>query len=195
VTDRLYLLPGAEILQGDIYEQMPSIHVESRPLRVARCQQHPGGRDRWEVHLENGPGPNGGFRWRTDQGGETGLLVRAYLGNAMVLSHDCEIENDPIARVLAMIRPAAELDDATQRALFSGQSDGYYARFPLYPQTDDPVVERSFVDFRRLTTVRPDVLTASTRVASLSEELRAAVAESFRLYLFRRVESPATDRR
>jgi hypothetical protein len=52
VTDRLYLRPGAEILQGDIYEQMPSTHVQSRPLRVARCQQGPGGRDRWDVHLE-----------------------------------------------------------------------------------------------------------------------------------------------
>jgi hypothetical protein len=191
VTDRLYLRPGAEILQGDIYEQMPSTHVQSRPLRVARCQQGPGGRDRWDVHLEDGTGPNGGFRWRTDQGGETGLLVGAYLGKAMVLSHDCEIENDTV-RVLAMIRPATELNDATQQALFSGQPDGYYARFPLYQQTDDPIFERSFVDFRRLTTVRADVLTASTRVASLSEELRAALAESFRLYLFRRVERPTT---
>jgi len=195
VTDRLYLPPnGAEILQGDIFDQMPSVYVESRPLLVGRRWKQDDTRDIWQVHREDGPGPNGGFKWRMDQGGESGMLVHAHLGMAIVLSHDCEIENDRSARTLAMIRPIGQLKEAAQEALFSGRpGDGFYAIFPLERQTDDPKLERSFVDFRRLTTMRPDVLAASRRIASLSEELRSAVAQSFKLYLFRRVERPAAD--
>ncbi|MGD0863754.1 MAG: hypothetical protein ABSA21_13535 [Candidatus Limnocylindrales bacterium] len=195
MADRLYLPPvGTEILQGDIFDQMPSVRVESRPLRVARHWKQSGPRDIWEVHPEDGSGPRGGFKWLPDQGGEQGLLVHAYLGRAMVLSHDCEIENDPRTRTLAMIRPINHLDEASQRELFSGgRQDRWFAVFPLVGQIDEPRIERSFVDFRRLTTVHPDVLAASIRVASLSEELRSAVAERFRLYLFRRVDSQVTD--
>jgi hypothetical protein len=189
VTDRLYLPPiGVEILQGDIFDQMPSVYVESRPLLVGRRLKQDESRDIWQVHRENGPAPNGGFKWRMDQGGEPGLLAHAHLGMAMVLSHDCEIENDRAARTLAMVRPIGELDESSQRALFSGREDeGWYAIFPLEGQTDDPKMARSFVDFRRLTTVRPAVLAVSTRVASLSEELRLAIARRFNLYLYRRV--------
>jgi hypothetical protein len=195
VTDRLYLPPiEGEILQGDIFDRMPSVYVESRPLSVARHWKTRGTRDIWEVHREDGAGPNGGFKWKMDQGGEQALLVHAHLGLAMVISHDCEIENDPNCRTLAMIRPVGELDESAQRALFSGLEDQVqYAIFPLEAQTTEPEMERAFVDFRRLTTVRPAVLAASTRVASLSDELRSAVAQSFRLYLFRRVERPSTD--
>jgi hypothetical protein len=196
VTDRLYRPPiDGEILQGDIFDRMPSVFVESRPLRVARQWKMSGTRDMWEVHREDGPGPSGGFRWLMDQGGEPALLVHAHIGLAMVMSHDCEIENDPATRTLAMIRPITELDESAQRALFSGLEDEVrYAIFPLEAQTAEPRMDRAFVDFRRLTTVRPAVLAASSHLASVSDELRSAVAQGFRQYLFRRVERPATDR-
>jgi hypothetical protein len=195
VTD-LYLPPVPdEIQQGDIYEHMPSTILEGRPLRVARPWRESGGRELWGVHREGGPAPQGGFKWRMDEGGEGALLVRAHLGLAMVMSHDCEIDNDPVARTLAMIRPATELSEASQEALFSGRDDAIqYAIFALEVQTGSPITERSFVDFRRLTTVRPAFLQTSTRVASLTEELRAAVAESFILYLFRGFEASPADR-
>lgn len=149
----------------------------------------------WEVHREDGPGPKGGFKWQMHEGGEPALLVHSHMGLAMVISHDCEIENDPNARTLAMIRPLGELDDSAQRALFSGRKeDVRYAIFPLEAQDAEPRMERAFVDFRRLTTVRPAVLEASTRIASASDELRNAVAQSYRQYLFRRLERRATDR-
>jgi hypothetical protein len=195
VPDLLYLPPvEGEFLQGDIFDNMPSAFVESRPLRVARPWEKKGGHDMWEVHQEDGPGPRGGFKWRMDQGGEPALLVHAHVGLAMIISHDCEIENDPNARTLAMIRQLDELDDVAQRALFSGrEEDTRYALFPLEAQDTEPQMDRAFVDFRRLTTVRPDVLRSSTRIASASEELRGAVAQSFRLYLFRRLDR-RTDR-
>lgn len=191
MSEPLYLPPAPdEIRQGDIFLAMPSVIVEPRPLRVARQWRESGGRDMWQVHSEDGAGPQGGFKWRMDQGGEEALLVHAFLSQAMVISHDCEIENDPNIRTLAMIRPLTDLHQAAQEALFSGREDQIqYPIFPLEAQTSEPQMERAFVDFRRLTTVRPAVLEASTRVASLSEELRAAIAERFRLFLFRRVET------
>jgi hypothetical protein len=124
-----------------------------------------------------------------DQGGEPAILIRGHKGMAMVMSHDCEIENDPNARILAMIRPITDLDEDTSAQLFSDdpELEPVYALFPLIGQREDPKIDRSFVDFRRLSTVRPAVLETSTRVASLSGELRKAVAEKFWMYLFRRI--------
>lgn len=191
--DLLYLPPVAgEYLQGDIFDEFPSIFVESRPLRVARFWKEQGGRSIWGVHTEGEQAPAGGFRWRMEEHGESAVLAHGYLGMAMLISHDCEIENDPAARTLAMIRPLAHLDETTQRTLFSGrEEDVNYAIFPLDAQDGEPRIERSFVDFRRLTTVRPQVLEASLRIASASEELRRAVAAQFQQYLFRRVGPPA----
>jgi hypothetical protein len=123
------------------------------------------------------------------EGGESGMLVHAHMGRALLISHDCEIENDANARTLAMIREPAEFELADQERMFSGRDeDIQYAVFPLEAQDDDPTMPRGVVDFRRLTTVRPAVLSSSVRIASASEDLRRAIAEAFRLYLFRRVE-------
>jgi hypothetical protein len=190
VSGPLYLPPSSgEFLQGDIFAQMPSVFVDSRPIRIGRPWSNKAGREMWGVHQEDGIPPVGGFTWRMDQGGESGVLVHGHMGSAMLISHDCEIENDLNARTLAMIRSLSELEPSAQEALFSGrEEDVRYGFFPLEAQDDEPRMERSFVDFRRLTTVRPAVLEASERIASTSEEIRYALAQSFRQYLFRRVE-------
>lgn len=171
---------------------MPSAHVSERPLRAGRFFRPQGPRELWGVHSEDGQPPNGGFRWRIEEGGEPGLLLRGFLEMAILITHDCEIENDDGARTMAMIRPASHLDEKSREAVFSGREDeGYYAIFPLEAQDDAPKMERSFVDFRRLTTVLPAVLDSSTRVASASDELRRAIAQRFKEYLFRRIEPAA----
>lgn len=193
MAEPLYRLPAGDILQGDIYDLAPSVLVRSRPIRAARqWKVDKGGREIWAAHVEGGAPPQDGFKWAMDRGGEIAVLVHGYLDRAMVLSHDCEIENDQNARILAMVRPASHLAEPHRSALFDGKVDQVqYAIFPLEAQDADPRVERSFVDFRRLTTVRPEVLDASVRVASVSEELRRAVARAFWMYLFRRVEEGA----
>ena len=192
MAGELYLPPKVEISQGDIYLDAPSVSVRARPLQVARHFQKKGGRDIPVIHTEGESPPRTGFRFALDEGGEAETLVHGFLGMAIVLSHDCEIENDPNVRTIAMIRPVAHLEAEAQEALFSGDPGRVqYAYFPLEAQEEPPTVERCFVDFRRLTTVRPEVLEQTERVASLSDELRHAVARAFYLYLFRRVtEAP-----
>ena len=164
--------------------------LANRPLRVARFHKNvAGGRVLYGVHEEQGQAPQGGFKWSVAGGGED-LLVRAHLGMGMVITHDCEIENDPSTRTLAMIRPISDLDPATQERVFKGE---VYSAFPLEAQEQDPKFGRGFIDFRRITTVRADVLDASVRVASASDELRKAIAERFWDYLYRRIQEATVE--
>jgi hypothetical protein len=103
---------------------------------------------------------------------------------AMVMTHDCEIDNDPDLRLVAMIRPLTAVD-ADHRATV--MSLGVWPYFPLAEQAEPPVMEASFVDFRRVTTVSGAALRDDDRYASLSDVLREAIAERFWQFLFRRV--------
>jgi hypothetical protein len=189
VSDLLYFPPTTgEVLQGDIYQVAPSVLVRTSPVRAARFWREKGGRQEYVVHSDDTP-PNGGFKWSMEGGGEDATLVHGFLGLAMVLSHDCEIENDPNVRTLAMIRPVSHLGPHQAAALFANDPGHVqYAIFPLEAQDEAPRMERSFVDFRRLTTVRPEVLDDDQRLASLSDELRRAIARAFWMYLFRRID-------
>jgi len=104
---------------------------------------------------------------------------------AMVISHDCEIENDPRHRTLAIVRPETALQVADRIKVFDFK---VYSAFPLEAQDEEPQMVRSYVDFRRLTTVHAAVLASSNRFASASDDLRKAVAERFWLYLHRPLE-------
>jgi hypothetical protein len=185
--DRLYLPPiGNDILQGDIIDDVPSVFVRPGPLRVARFHKDLGHHLLWSIHTDANP-PKDGMKLSMDLEGEE-LLVHGYRGLAMMLTHECEIENDDRARTVAMIRPASQLNPETVAQLFSGSIDeAYYSRFPLEAQEEHPTMERSFVDFMRLTTVDPKVLDECRRVASLPDELKHAVAARFKDFLFRRV--------
>jgi hypothetical protein len=189
VSGTLYLPPARDVQQGDLYEDMPSVVVVDRPLRVGRPATGPGARELIEVFREGGAEPPGGFMWQPDGNGEQSMLVQGRLSRAMILSHDCEIDNDPRIRIIAMVRPLTDLVLAAQEEIKSGvERPIRYGIFPLGPQVETPAMDWSFVDFRRLTTVRPVVLEKSVRIASLSNPLRHAVADAFRLYLFRPVE-------
>jgi hypothetical protein len=191
VRARRYLPPNEDkLLQGDIYTDLPSLIVENRPLRCARpFRQKRDGREQWFVHTEGVNPPRDGFTWgidRPDLTGERATLAQGFVSYAMLMTHGCEIDHDDFRHV-AMIRPDTHLSEEMRTSLFSGHPQNY-ALFPLEAQEEEPTLPRCFVDFRRITTVRPPVLAASTRHASLSDELREALAEAFWLFLFRRLD-------
>lgn len=190
--DRLYLQPiQGDFLQGDIFADVPSIIVRPGPLRVARWARNipakVGQPERalWGIHTDDTP-PKDGMRLSMELEGEE-VLVHGYRQMAMLLTNDCEVENDSRARTVAMIRSANELAPEHSELLFSGSIDeSFYSRFPLEAQLEEPVMERSFVDFMRLTTVHPQVLEECRRVASLPDELRNSLAIRFKEFLFRK---------
>jgi hypothetical protein len=183
----IYLPPADLVSQGDIYLNMPSVVVEARPLRVARLYVagkavlKPGARQTYGVHTEDGDEPNGGFHWTFEAGGEE-ILVRAHITMAIVLSHDCEIDKDDRHRTLAIVRPLIEVQPEHRDGLLRGHQ---LSAFPLEAQDEAPEMIQSFVDFRRVTTVRPLLLQQSPRYASLALEVRRALAEHYWNYLHR----------
>lgn len=167
-----------ERLQGDIYHLAPSVRVGARPVRAARYfRQASAGRHLWSIHEEGGQAPADGFKWAS---GEQ-VLVPGRLGMAIVLSHDCEIENAPNCLVVARVRPMTDLEPRFRQAC---RDFNRWDTFPLFPQAAQPSLDESFIDFAELTTVDLAGLPIETRHARVSEEIRNAIARAFWNYLF-----------
>ena len=138
----------------------------------------------WGVHTEDGEPPrNPGFHWSVPEGGEL-IHATAYLDRAIVLTHDCEIENEPRHRTIAMVRPI-EVFSRDLRPKIDNLEN--HAAFAL-PADRDFGIPHSWVDLRRVTVVRPQVLEASGKIGRLNEEGRKALAEHFWDYLFRPIK-------
>jgi hypothetical protein len=197
VAEPLYLPPSKEdaLLQGDIYKKVPIMWIGERPLLVARHAMTKVGREFYSVHKEfvgesrhpAGDAPKKGFRWTNRDTPEL-LLVPAVLSIAMVMTHDCEIENDPDHRVLAMIRPITDLEpDYRKKCLAHERVD----MFPLEAQEEAPSMVTSFVDFRKFSPLRSGALEPpAERYASASEVLRKAVARAYWNYLHHPFQAP-----
>jgi len=169
----------AEVLQGDIFDGQPSIYVLSRPLSVVRTRPE-GERIHAGVHTEEGQPsePEGGYHWDT---GEK-IICDGILSPAVMLTHDCEIEKDDKHRVLALIRPWATIPAQHQEAI----RQGHRYRFFWLPEQNDPDFPESYVDFRRLTTVRPQALQEERRLLSMTDRMRQALAGAFIKYITRK---------
>jgi len=188
-TDTLYLRPNQdEDLQGDLFEFLPSVLAVRRPLQAIRflAQAREDHRPQVFIHDEEHP-PRNGFKWSTADGGDE-LVLKGFATNAMVVSHDCEIEHDDRVRLVAMVRPLSDLPDTAIRDdVRSGEVSG---AFYLPRQDSEPALAESFVDFRRLTPVTPDLLIRNEKLLSLSELMRMRMREHFWLYLCRPYQKP-----
>jgi hypothetical protein len=170
----------AEILQGDIFDLQPSIFIQSRPLSVVRMKQAADGRIYAGMHTEDGKPtePEDGYRWDK---AET-IVCDGILSRAVMLTHDCEIEKDDKHRVLALIRPWATIPTEHQDAI----RQGHRYRFFWLPEQNDPDFPESYVDFRRLTTVRPQALDEERRRLSMTERMREALGFAFIKFITRK---------
>lgn len=199
MPEALYLLPNADeaLLQGDIFLDVPFVWVPERPLLVARFLGENKKRVMtYAVHKEaegptshqgTGRPPKGGFRLTDRQKPEL-ALVPVILAMGMVLTHDCEIENDPDHRVVAMVRPITDLQPVYQQKCLAGERTDM---FPLESQDQAPAMPSSFVDFRKTTPLRPGALAPpAVRHASISQELRDAVAGAYWNYLHHPFQEP-----
>jgi hypothetical protein len=166
-VDEPFAAPRLELSQGDIFRAVPSLLVDQRPLVVVRR------RDRLTalLHTEGGDAPPGGFTWQGH--GET-VVARASLALAMLMTHDCELDKDEHFRTFALIRGWETLPFETQLNILAGRRLRF---FHLAPQLPD--LPESYVDFRRLTTVRGREIRMEDRMLSLSDDSRAALREAF----------------
>ena len=168
----------AERLQGDVYQFVPSVRVDARPLKAARYfRQASPGRHLWSVHDEGGQPPADGFAWER---GER-VILPSRLGLGIVLSHDWEIENAPNRLILARVRRMDELEPDFRQAC---RDFDRWDTFPLFAQEAQPALEESFIDFAELTTLHINALPIESRYARVSDDIRDAMAAAFWNYLF-----------
>ena len=163
-------------LQGDIYRLVPSVYIDTRPLEIIRTFTATGGTTGCRIHQEDGEAPFDGFRWDDER-----FVARGSRAFGVLLSHDCEIENEQKHRILGLIRPWANLSSASQANVLGG---AHYCFYHLEPSAERQLPE-SYVDFRRLTTVRPEMLREEDRIMSMTDRARDGLAEAFLRYVLR----------
>jgi len=169
-------VPPAFPLQGDIYRLVPSVYIPGRPLEIIRTYGAAGGTVGARVHKEDVEPPSGGFHWDDER-----ILARGSRTYGILLSHDCEIEHEQKHRILGLIRPWDRLPVTSQVDVLGG---AHYCFYHLWPSPERQFPE-SYVDFRRLTTVRPQVLREEDRIMSMTDDARNGLAEAFLRYVLR----------
>lgn len=181
-----YLPPSEDDRQGDIYEHVPTLTVRVVPLRAARLYKRTADRELYGIHSDGGTAPQGGFKWEGTAAEGEEVLAHGLFAMGITLSHDCEIENDDGHRLVAVVRPITDLQPQHRRSILEFR---HYAAFPLPEQQEwSPSLALSFIDFRRITSMTPSVLKSSQKIATLSDQVRMAMAQHFRAYLFRAPE-------
>jgi hypothetical protein len=186
--DAYYRDPEHEIGQGDIFAEIPHAYARE-PIQVVREAKSKGKHRIYGLYpypSQEGQEPDA--PGRSVLGGHLDLVrgemaaVFCQVSCAVVLNHDCDIENEPAHRLVALIYPMARIHNAAHRLVI--QNNQNYTRFYLPAGKDFP--EPSYVDFRRISSIHADFLTSSNRATRLSEAFMGALFRQFFLFLTHR---------
>jgi hypothetical protein len=167
-VEGVFTAPAPRVSQGDVYGSCASLFVDSRPLTAVRRTSAPTPTAR--LFTEGSAAPPGGFRWDEAEY----VVGRATLALGIMVTHDCELDKDDHFRTMALIRPWHALPPEAAESIRAGER----LRFFHLPEAP-PHLPESYVDFRRLTTVRGRVLNDGDRLLSMTEHGRAALREAF----------------
>jgi hypothetical protein len=195
-----YRLLTEDLAQGDIFEDVPHVHSRS-PIEVVRQvdpQKTPGrrmfGLYPWppkpgEPPALPKPGIVGGAFHIAPPSGEL-VASHCEVSRTIALNHECDlvVDQEPKYRLMAMVLPLATVQnrpvptDAGEKLAHDVIRDGQnYFRF--YLPAVSGVIEDSYVDLRRMSSVHPDFLVPKKRVASLSEDSFKALLRQLFLFL------------
>lgn len=143
---------------------------------VVRTRQARGGRVEAFLHGQDNP-PKDGFKWDDKEA----TLAEGQLRWGVVLTHDCEIENEDNKRhrLLGLLRPLDALRPEDQEVIVGGH---HYGRLYL-PAWDEVGLPESYADLRRITTLRLDALPGDQRVCSMSDFGREVLQKAIIRYL------------
>jgi len=167
--DPLYSSPLPELTPGDIFVNLPSIYLRSAEITFLRRRTGPKGplADLYILGDED-RAPKKPFNPNDDE-----VMAHVQLAQAILLTHGCEIDNRPKAALsVAIVRPIKSVPtgDAKEK-IRSGENLSY-----LYlPENDYPTLEQSYVDFSRISALKPEALPLDPRILSASPELLRAL--------------------
>ena|GEM_PF-4208594 len=181
------------LTQGDILSGVPHLFLTGE-LTEVRNNTFPGGqpglkRYRYiakptQDEQDAGLVPPGGYRIATPEGAP--VVANGQFSNAIMLTYGCDIDHNPRHRMVALVRPLAQINDEGQRNRIRNNSNLYSFHLPAYSEG----LEESFVDLRRITSMHPDAVDRCRRVVSLSDTGIAAFFTQFFRFLTRQVVSP-----
>lgn len=186
-----YRAMPVEICQGDIFDEIPHLFLRQPPVRVLRQEAAAGGRmdNRMYEWMQGRPGdrpPANGFRFSSGNG-ET-VLAACQITFGILLTYDCEIDKDQRHRAVAMVRTIASIAEADRPGVRGNQSLRF---FHLPPVGEMP---ESYVDFRRVSTIGPELLLPEQRIASLATTSVIALRSQYVAFLTReRPRDPAAN--
>ena len=170
---RYYTAPvPRDFRQGDIYRDVLHIMLTEPEFAVLRTFQAKGGRTQVFLHGPGNP-PKDGFHWESKER----VVAEGQLRMAIVLTHDCEIENADSRehRLIGLLRPLDRLGSGDQEIIIQGR---HFGRLYL-PAWSEVGLPESYLDLRRITTLRNDALPGENRIASMAdfgrELLQAAI--------------------
>ena len=159
------------ISQGDIFSFTPCATIKT-PVDVLDASEYIRGKRRAYPYT----------RWDEasvlDEIKGTGTLSAT---RAILLTHDCEVDNDARYRTVAPLRLLEQLPAPSQERVRKNRD---YRFFHIPQHNGEP---EAYVDFRRLTTLAPALIPEQKRLASISDESKKALSLALLLFFTRRV--------
>jgi len=196
----MYRVPDPEICQGDIVDDVPHVLL-GPPLQVIRRITVRGGRDQWapfpyppvEGQMPDSPREGKSINLPPFHPKEGEFVpAMAQFTRAVVLSFDCDAENDTEHCLIAIVRKFSGVHEEDRPTIRNNQC---YDAFYLEP---DPELglEEAYVDFTHITSLAPDLVDQlGKKRASLSEiGLQAFHFSFFRFVTRRDLEGRVIDR-
>lgn len=169
---------SAELCQGDLLNEMASVHVRS-PVAALRKFTLPGGREVFKVFQRNEEcTPPLDF---LKDGGEDSP-ISCNLGRAIVITHDCDIDHERRYRLVAAIRPMDKLDEKAKTGIVNNANGNYF----YLPADVERGIDEGYVDFRRITSITKTLLEQASRKASLAKESLRALQMCFFRFVTKR---------
>jgi hypothetical protein len=187
-SDLYYREPESDFAQGDIFGGIPHAYVRE-PIQVVREAKTKGKHRTFGLYPyppQAGDEPDA--PGKSVQGGALDLVrgetaaIFCQVSHGIVLNHDCDIENEPAHRLVALIYPLARIQNPDHRRAIENNQN--YTRF--YLPAEGLISQPSYIDFRRITCIHPDFFTRANRVTRVSEILMGAIFRQFFLFLTHR---------
>lgn len=175
-----YRPPSETLNQGDIIRELAHPYVKTLPIQLLNRQTLRQGVE----GFVGSPYVLGVGEKATALHSQKGglIAVDCHVALGMVLSHDCEIDQDGRGhRLVAMIRPLDTVADESHREQIRQSRNAQFFHLP-----EHAAMPESYVDFRRLSTVLKGVVDDLERVSRLTDEAVRALQVQFIRFVTRR---------
>lgn len=177
-----YRSADAQLCQGDILDAVPSIHLRP-PLQALKSTSLRGNRPGFEAFAwaDASAGNIAGASFDFSRGGSVSVFCQS--SRAVVVSYDCEIDQDRKHLLTALVRPLGVIKEPESRKVIQeNRNFGFW----YLPADEEFEIVESYVDLRRLTCLDQSFVTGSRKMASLTVDAVRSLQRQMTLYLTRR---------